>query len=155
MFKLQFWVPVMLIWGLVACDGQKTERIMAPGSKASTSSGDAVAGGGDQSDSGDNPQDPAPPEEPQDDVQLVVAYQETVKPIIDNSCVGCHNPQGQASQLSLETYDQVVAAYDQALARVENDAMPMPPNAGADIRADLSALLNEWQTQGFLESAPQ
>lgn len=79
-------------------------------------------------------------------------YNDNIKTAIDNACVGCHVPGGQAAFLPLTAYAEVVGALDNSIARIKNDAMPMPPAAGAADRASLAQLLEQWQAQGMPEN---
>ncbi|MFW7381431.1 MAG: hypothetical protein ACOH5I_21660 [Oligoflexus sp.] len=154
--KLQISV-FSLLWLLVSACDNSDGREMATGSGSITAdgSGDAVAGSGR-----DNPDDPAdnPADNngggPSPDANLVVTYEEVVKPIIDNACVNCHNEanRAQAANLSLQTFNDLRTAYNATmLARINSEVNPMPPAAAQEVRADIAQLLMAWEAQGFQE----
>lgn len=54
-----------------------------------------------------------------------VGYTDTIKPLMDQHCVGCHK-KGGSSSLMLDTYDNVKTSVDKSISRMRNASNPMP-----------------------------
>lgn len=84
---------------------------------------------------------------------VVVSFDEVVKPLITNACANCHQPDGAAPFLVLETYDQVKGSLAAMLKSLDNSNDPMPPGSSAAQRADIKKVLLDWQEAGYPKSA--
>ncbi len=85
---------------------------------------------------------------------VVVSFNEVVKPLIINACGNCHQPDGAAPFLVLETYDEVKASLSAMVNSLDNNNEPMPPGASAAQRADIKKVLLDWQKAGYPKQAP-
>lgn len=146
----------LLIFTWLACE-EDSKRVMTSGTtpasappgadadRAGTGEGNATPENNDSDLNGDN------------DVDLAITYAEVVAPAIDEACVACHNDTGAASFLPLDSQqvlmDQIGDDTDPAtnpfLARLDDDANPMPPSADRDERERILELLQEWADNGF------
>ena len=89
--------------------------------------------------------DPSPP------VNKDVTYGTNVKPIIDGTCIRCHNnPPVNSAPMPLTTYDNVKDAVisRNLIARIEDGSMP--PN-GTDLTASQIKTIKDWEAGGFKE----
>ncbi len=78
-----------------------------------------------------------------------VTYQTHIKPIMDESCVGCHGGNGAAAGLNLETYEEVKQAVEQnhLLDRIHSENAPMPPgNLLPSLEQDV---IDHWVENGY------
>ena len=85
-----------------------------------------------------------------------VTYTSNVKAFIDQSCAtsGCHNAATNTAGLTLETYAQVKAAFQNrnALGRMESTTSPMPPvSKGGNLPSTTITVIKNWKDQGYLE----
>lgn len=65
-----------------------------------------------------------------------VTFARTIKPIIDSNCVSCHNTNGQASFLNLESYQTISANASSVKESVVAKRMPQgAPLSDSDIQA--------------------
>lgn len=99
--------------------------------------------------SGSQPPNQSPPQP-----IVVTSFDEVVGPLISESCGNCHQPDGSASKLVLETYEQVRSSHQSMISALENDADPMPPSASKEKREDIKKVLLDWKQANFLKSAP-
>ena len=86
--------------------------------------------------------------DPQPPVVLDVTYAKNVKPIIDASCISCHNnPPINSAPMPLTTYDNVKDAVTgrSLIARVEDGSMPPTGN----LTSIQIKVLKDWETGGF------
>lgn len=78
-----------------------------------------------------------------------VTYANSVKSIIDNSCLNCHgNPPTNNAPMALTTYDNVKEAVENRglIGRVENGTMPP---TGSNLTNSQVQAIKDWQTGGF------
>ena len=86
----------------------------------------------------------------------VISYNNTVKAIIDNNCISCHNsPPINGAPFALINYDNVVLATNNALIdRIsrqngESGAMPL---GGPRLPQNLIDAIITWKDEGLLEN---
>ncbi len=85
----------------------------------------------------------------------VFTYSGAVKPIMDNKCVGCHNPSNLGGNINLSTYDAVknVALNGKLYGSVAQQAgySPMPKNGFKLIDCEIKQI-QKWITAGSLNN---
>ena len=89
--------------------------------------------------------------------QVLINYNDNIKPLIDNNCVFCHNsPPVNGASTSLITYENVVdgIANNNLINRIsaqtaESGAMPL---GGPRLPQNLIDLVKQWQEDGLLEN---
>lgn len=80
-----------------------------------------------------------------------VTYSDTVKTIIDNSCLNCHSsPPVNGAPMPLITYQYVKAAVENRdlIGRIENGSMP---SSGNKLTAIQIKAIKDWEIGGFAE----
>ncbi len=81
-----------------------------------------------------------------------ITYTANVKTIIDQSCAvsGCHNSNGNAAGLIMETFDQVRNAVMNrgVISRMESTIAPMP--ASGNLPQPTIDIIKSWKDQGYL-----
>ncbi len=86
----------------------------------------------------------------------VVNFDDNIKPIIDNNCIGCHsNPPINGAPMSLTTYNDVKNAIENRglIARIAStDAGFGMPFGGPRLPQNLIDLVVQWQTEGLTEN---
>lgn len=86
-----------------------------------------------------------PDPDPVPDPVATVSFRTTVKPIIDNNCISCHN--GSRSP-DLRTYAGIKASASSVSARVANRSMPQ---GGSLSQEQIDNIVN-WVNQGALDN---
>ncbi|MBQ4821764.1 hypothetical protein [Aquimarina sp. MMG016] len=85
----------------------------------------------------------------------LVTYENTIKTIIDDNCVFCHNdPPINFAPMPLLTYDQVKEAVDNRglLNRVSSEDISfLMPSGGPRLPQSTIDLILQWNTDGLLE----
>lgn len=66
------------------------------------------------------------------DCAELASYSQSIEPILEQRCVGCHNPNGEASEHDLRSYAGVHARRRAIAARVSAGIMPPPGAAPLD-----------------------
>ena len=89
-------------------------------------------------------------------IDNTVGYANTVKSIIDGSCINCHgNPTSNAAPMSLTTYNEVKSAVQSRglIDRIERTAgtVGVMPPSGSTLSASSIQAIKDWQTGGFAE----
>lgn len=138
---------------LLACDISDS-RSEGGGSDTSkpplTQTDDATA----NEDGADNPAQSDQNGDGAPDPIVVVSFNEVVKPLIMNACANCHQPNGAAPFLVLESYDQVKGSLSAMLKSLDNNNEPMPPGSSVAQREDIKKVLLDWQKAGYPKKAP-
>jgi hypothetical protein len=80
-----------------------------------------------------------------------ITFDEDIKPLSDEKCGPCHGPKGQGGQ-ALHLHEHWSERIDDVLYMVINKNMPLDPYPKL-VPAEI-ALIQAWQVQGLLESAP-
>jgi uncharacterized membrane protein len=106
--------------------------------------------GGEEDDS--TPTVITPPPAGGDGVVVITnpTYTGNIKSIIDGNCITCHSPDGQKSDVSLVTYEQVSARISEIKIRIEKpagDPMVMP-KGGKLLQTNID-LINKWIANGM------
>lgn len=97
--------------------------------------------------SNDSDDDMTPPPPPPNNV----TYTNTVKAIIDGSCLNCHgNPPTNNAPMSLTTFDDVRSSVQSRglITRVENGTMPP---SGTNLTTAQVQAIKDWQSGGFMQ----
>ena len=95
--------------------------------------------------------DSADDDTPTPPVNTDVTYSKNVKPIIDGTCIRCHNnPPVNSAPMPLTTYDNVKDAVSNRnlIARVEDGSMPPDGN---DLTSAQIKVIKDWESGGFKE----
>jgi hypothetical protein len=87
---------------------------------------------------------------------VTVTYSNTIKAVIDNNCIGCHNsPPVAGAPMPLLTYENVKDAIQNRglLDRISRDqgASGMMPLGGSRLPQTTINLFSQWQSQGLAE----
>lgn len=84
-------------------------------------------------------------------INQIVTYNTSVKAIIDNNCIGCHNATTPAAGLALTNYSQVREAVLNAnlIVRINSSSNPMPPSG--KMPEPTIDLVEAWNSDGLLE----
>ncbi|EDP71027.1 hypothetical protein FBALC1_01047 [Flavobacteriales bacterium ALC-1] len=86
----------------------------------------------------------------------MVNYEDNIKTIIDNNCIGCHNnPPVNGAPMSLTTYDGVKEAIENRnlIGRIStNDLASVMPFGGPRLPQNLIDLVVQWEQEGLLEN---
>ncbi|WP_299214851.1 c-type cytochrome domain-containing protein [uncultured Dokdonia sp.] len=100
--------------------------------------------GVDTDPSGGDPTDP--------NASNLVTYENTVKTILDNACVACHNQSNATAGIRLDTYEFafLVADSGRMLARMTNTSSPMPPSG--NLPNSIISDITDWIDNGILEN---
>lgn len=92
------------------------------------------------------------------DVPLVenVTYTNSIKPIIDTNCLGCHSdPTANSAPMSLNTYEKVkeYVQNDKIIERIskEEGQSGFMPQGGTKLPQPLIDLIIKWKQQGLQE----
>ena len=75
----------------------------------------------------------------------LVTYEQHIKPLLTDNCIGCHQPGGQRGQTDLTEFDTVFSFRNAIVNRVSTGSMP-PSGSLADAPI---AVFNQWADDGF------
>jgi len=75
-------------------------------------------------------------------------YEKDVKPFVSQSCLKCHKPGGSADFKPLLTYENVRAAVNDMIRRIEDKSSPMPPPPSQLVGGDAETL-RRWIQGGY------
>ncbi|MCA9710764.1 MAG: monooxygenase [Myxococcales bacterium] len=140
---------------LVACGGSSEPS--PPAGESSDGSGDS--GSSSTSTTGELP--PADDTTGTTGVEADVTYHEHLRPLLERSCVGCHQP-GNIGPFSMTSYDEVHPLREAIVLAVEEGTMP-PWHADSDCREYVGdpslspeeiALVRAWVDEGAVEGDP-
>lgn len=85
----------------------------------------------------------------------IFTYSGAVKPLMDNKCVGCHNPSNLGGNINLSTYDavKIVALNGKLYGSVSHQSgySPMPKNAAKLSDCEIIQI-QKWITSGSLNN---
>ena len=89
-------------------------------------------------------------------IEDVVNYEDNIKTIIDNNCVGCHsNPPVNGAPMSLTTYNDVKDAVENRdlIARIASTDVGFGmPFGGPRLPQNLIDLIILWEQEGLIEN---
>jgi hypothetical protein len=89
-------------------------------------------------------------------IEDFVTYNDNIKTIIDNNCIGCHsNPPVNGAPVSLTTYNDVKNAIENGdlIERISTtDASSLMPFGGPRLPQNLIDLVIQWEQEGLLEN---
>lgn len=89
-------------------------------------------------------------------IEDFVTYDDNIKSIIDNNCIGCHsNPPVNGAPMSLTTYEDVKNAVESRglINRISStDPGFGMPFGGPRLPQNLIDLVIQWETEGLLEN---
>ncbi|WP_246146926.1 hypothetical protein [Seonamhaeicola marinus] len=89
--------------------------------------------------------------DPDPDPTGKLTYDDDVKSIISNNCIGCHGATPtNGAPFSLTTYDSVKDRINGIIGRINNASSPMPPSGlmAQGLRDDIQ----QWKDDGLLEN---
>jgi hypothetical protein len=89
-------------------------------------------------------------------IEDLVNYEDNIKSIIDNNCIGCHsNPPVNGAPISLTTYTDVKNAVENRdlISRISSDDLGFGmPFGGPRLPQNLIDLVILWEQEGFIEN---
>ena len=89
-------------------------------------------------------------------IEDFVTYDDNIKSIIDNNCIGCHsNPPVNGAPMSLTTYDDVKEAVEDRdlIERISTtDAGFVMPFGGPRLPQNIIDLVIQWEEEGLREN---
>ncbi len=85
------------------------------------------------------------------DLSEDISYSNHIKPIIENNCLTCHSGEFASANLTLEKYEEVIAAIknDGLLNRINNHEKPMPTSGLMPKNARMT--FQKWADNDFLK----
>ena len=85
----------------------------------------------------------------------VINYEDNIKSIIDNNCIGCHNnPPINGAPMPLTTYNNVKQAVENRnlIGRISATDASLMPAGGQRLPQNLIDLVIQWEQEGLIEN---